>query len=303
MVVDISPFKELYPFDSHWHQLGELKYHYLDEGEGENLLMLHGNPSWSFYYRNLISTFRNDYRCIVPDHIGCGLSDKPQNYNYTLSQHIDNLENLIDILEIKDLTLIVHDWGGAIGMGLATRRPELIRRLVIFNTAAFLSSHIPLSINLCRLPLFGDLAIRYFNAFAKGAVYRACKNRKRMTAQVKAGYLAPYNSPENRIANLRFVQDIPMSPSAPSYSVVQNIQNKLHLFKDHPIQIIWGKQDFCFNDHFLNEWKRHYPKAKVDVMGDAGHYVVEDAHEQIVPLLKEFLSTNPLESSPAQKSI
>ncbi|PIQ99080.1 MAG: alpha/beta hydrolase [Nitrospinae bacterium CG11_big_fil_rev_8_21_14_0_20_45_15] len=295
MVVDLSPFKELYPFDSHWHRLGELKYHYLDEGEGENLLMLHGNPSWSFYYRNLTSAFRNNYRCIVPDHIGCGLSDKPQNYNYTLSQHIDNLENLVNKLEIKDLTLIVHDWGGAIGMGFATRRPELIRRLVIFNTAAFLSPHIPLSINLCRLPLFGDLAIRYFNAFAKGAVYRACKNRKRMTGQVKAGYLAPYNSPENRIANLRFVQDIPMSASVPSYSVVQNIQSKLHLFKDHPIQIIWGKQDFCFNDHFLNKWKSYYPKANVDVMEEAGHYVVEDAHEQIVPLLKEFLSTNPLE--------
>jgi len=302
MVVDISPFKELYPFDSHWHQLGELNYHYLDEGEGENLLMLHGNPSWSFYYRNLVSAFSNNYRCIVPDHIGCGLSDKPQKYNYTLSQHVDNLESLIDKLKLKDLTLIVHDWGGAIGMGLATRRPELIRRLVIFNTAAFLSPHIPLSINLCRLPLFGDLAIRYFNAFAKGAVYRACKNRKRMTAQVKAGYLAPYNSPENRIANLRFVQDIPMSPTVPSYSVVQNIQNKLHLFENHPIQIIWGKQDFCFNDHFLNEWKNYYPKAKVDVMEEAGHYVVEDAHERIVPLLRQFLSTNPLETS-TQKSV
>jgi len=296
MAIDTSPFKELYPFASHWHHLeDQLKYHYLDEGEGENLLMLHGNPSWSFYYRNLVSSFKSNYRCIVPDHIGCGLSDKPQDYNYTLSQHINNLESLVDKLELRNLTLIVHDWGGAIGMGLAARRPELIRRFVIFNTAAFLSTEIPFSINICRIPIFGDIAIRMFNAFAIGAVYRASKNRRRMTSKVKSGYLAPYNSYENRIANLRFVQDIPMSPANASYKTVREIEEKLEIFKEHPMLIVWGRKDFCFNDHFLNRWKEYFPKAIVEVMEDAGHYVVEDAHEKIVPLLTSFLNSTQLQ--------
>ena len=148
-----------------------------------------------------------------------GKSDKPQNYPYTLSQHIDNLESLVDKLGLKNITLVVHDWGGAIGMGFAVRQPQKVKRLVLFNTAAFLSERIPIRLRLCRVPGFGALAIRGFNAFALAAIMMACKNKDRMTDQVRAGYLEPYNNFSNRIANLRFVQDIPMTSDAPSYSV------------------------------------------------------------------------------------
>ncbi len=137
VVKNIESFKALYPFTSFYFDLNPYKLHYLDEGEGEALLFLHGNPTWSFYYRSLIRSFRGRYRCIAPDHIGCGFSDKPQDYNYTLETHIDNLEKLVDFLDLKDITLVVHDWGGAIGMGLAVRKPKLIKRLVLFNTASF----------------------------------------------------------------------------------------------------------------------------------------------------------------------
>ena len=284
----------LYPFSSHSLQLDRLRYHYLDEGSGENLLMLHGNPTWSFYYRNLILGLKGSYRCVVPDHMGMGKSDKPQDYPYTLSRHIDNLEKLTDHLELDDITLVVHDWGGAIGMGFAVRHPERIRRLVIFNTAAFLSSEIPLGLSLCRIPGFGAIAIRGFNMFARGAIRWACVKQERMTEEVRAGYLAPYDNFANRVANLRFVQDIPISPDSPSYSVIQHIEENLKLFREHPVQIIWGAHDFVFNDHFLKRWQEIFPQAEVHRMEDAGHYVVEDAHERILPLLYEFLQKNPI---------
>ncbi|MBT5552068.1 MAG: alpha/beta fold hydrolase [Nitrospina sp.] len=256
--------------------------------------MLHGNPTWSFYYRNLILGLKDSYRCVVPDHMGMGKSDKPQDYPYTLSRHIDNLEKLVDHLKLDEITLVVHDWGGAIGMGFAVRHPERIRRLVIFNTAAFLSQEIPLSLRLCRLPGFGALAIRGFNAFARGAIRWACAKPERMTKEVREGYLEPYDNFANRVANLRFVQDIPMDSESPSYNVVQNIEENLILFKNHPVQIIWGAHDFVFNDHFLKRWQEIFPQAEVHRMEDAGHYVVEDAHERILPMMKEFFQENSI---------
>ena len=287
--------KELYPFSSHILQIDNFRYHYLDEGYGtEPLLMLHGNPTWSFYYRNLILGFKDSYRCVVPDHMGMGLSDKPQNYPYTLSQHIDNLEKLLDHLKMKNITLVAHDWGGPIGMGFAVRHPERIKRFVIFNTAAFLSNKMPLSLKLCRLPGFGSIAIRRLNAFARTATYWACKKRERMVTEVRAGYLKPYDSFENRIATLRFVQDIPMSLDSTSYPVLKHIEENLCLFRNHPVKVIWGTQDFVFNDQFLDRWKAIFPQAEVHRIDDAGHYVVEDAHEHIVPLMKEFFLKNPI---------
>ncbi len=293
-MIRFQQFEELYPFQARSLNLGALRYNYLDEGQGEVLLMLHGNPTWSFYYRNLVLGLRDKYRCVVPDHIGCGFSEKPFKYNYTLSQHIENLETLVDSLQLKNITLVLHDWGGAIGMGFAVRNPEKIARIVVFNTAAFLSDHIPASINFCRLPVLGSIAILLCNAFMRGAFARACVHRERLTEKVREGYLAPYNTYANRIGILRFIQDIPIHPGIPSYPVVKSIQENLHQFNDRPMLIIWGKQDFCFNDHFLQRWKEYFPEAEVHELQDAGHYVVEDAHERIVPWMQDFIQEHPL---------
>ena len=292
VVNNFDSFKALYPFTSLYFDLNPYKLHYLDEGEGEVLLFLHGNPTWSFYYRSLIQNFQGRYRCVAPDHIGCGFSDKPQDYDYTLSTHIDNLENLVDFLGLKNITLVVHDWGGAIGMGLAVRKPELIKRLVLFNTASFLSTDIPFRIGLCRIPLLGTILIRNLNLFVRGVLRFGLKRRKRLKKNVRAGYLAPYDTFENRIANLKFVQDIPMEQAVPSYSVIQSIERNLKQFDVYPILIIWGSEDFCFNVKFLNKWREIFPRAEVREVCNAGHLVVEDASDEIIPWIEGFLRKN-----------
>jgi len=287
-------WRQHYPFASNYLELGsQHRYHYVDEGAGEPVVMVHGNPTWSFYYRRVISLVAASARAVVPDHLGCGLSDKPQDYEYRLQQHIDNLETLLnDKLNLSGITLIVHDWGGAIGMGYAVRNPERIRRIVVLNTAAFLLPQCPLRIRLCRLPLFGTLAVRGFNAFARAAIYMASANAGNMPAEVRAGYLAPYNNYRNRIATLRFVEDIPLGPRHPSWKVVSAIQKKLHLLEDKPMLICWGKQDFCFTEDFLAIWQQYYPAAHTHLFADAGHYVLEDAWDRIEPLLCEFIGLN-----------
>lgn len=285
---------KLYPFQSHSIALAGHTYHYLDEGSGEPLVMLHGNPTWSFYYRALIAEFRATHRVIVPDHMGCGLSDKPQAYPYTLAQHIANLEALIEALTLERMTLVLHDWGGAIGMGYALRHPERVTRFVLFNTAAFPSSRIPFRIALCKLPIVGALAVRGLNAFAGLAPLMACAKQERMTPDVKAGYLAPYDSYAHRVAILRFVQDIPMSPAHPTYALVEEIGKGLATFTNRPMLIIWGEQDWCFTTEFLAEWQQRFPNADIHRIPNAGHYVVEDAHEQIIPWMREFLARRPI---------
>ena len=298
----MDAFRKLYPFASHRLSLAGHQYHYVDEGPAEPvtgqpaepLVMLHGNPTWSFYYRALIAAFRDRHRVIAPDHMGCGLSDKPQDYPYTLERHIANLETLLDSLKLERMTLFLHDWGGPIGMGYAERHPERVKRFVIFNTAAFPASRIPFRINICKLPLVGSLAVRGLNAFAGLAPSMACAKQERMTPAVKAGYLAPYDSYAHRIALLRFVQDIPMNPAHPTYRLVEDIGRGLSAFQDRPMLIIWGERDWCFTTGFLAEWQKRFPQAEVRLVPDAGHYVVEDAHEQIIPWVREFFAKHPI---------
>lgn len=278
--------EQVYPFRSHYLQLGNNNLHYVDEGKGQPILMLHGNPTWSFYYRNLISTFSAQFRCVVPDHMGCGLSDKPQDYAYTLEQHIQNAAQLIKFLDLKKIILVVHDWGGAIGFGLVTRYPELFDRIVILNTAAFTDSHIPARINLLRQGKFGEFLSRKFNLFAWPATFMTTK--KTLPKKIKEGYLLPYNNWDNRVAVARFVQDIPMEKDHPTFKTLHDIELKLKTLK-HPKLILWGGLDFCFNKHFFERWVALYPEANAHWYANAGHYVLEDALEDVSLKIWEFI--------------
>ena len=279
-------WKELYPFKENFLKIGELKMHFVNEGSGDPILMLHGNPTWSFFYRNLIKEFSPHHQVIAPDHIGCGLSDKPQNFEYILENHIQNIEKLVDHLSLKNITLIVHDWGGAIGFGFATRHPELVKKIVILNTAAFTSTYIAPQINICRIPILGELVIRGLNAFAWPATFMAVENK--LEEKVKDGFLFPYNSYENRIATAKFVEDIPMKKTHRSYQTLKNIEEKLSSLTC-PKLILWGKKDFCFNDYFLNRWIEIYPDEKVVEYEDAGHYLLEDSTDEVITEIKIFI--------------
>lgn len=282
--------RHIYPFATARLAVAGGAISYVDEGAGPPALMVHGNPTWSIYYRHLITALRDSHRVIVPDHMGCGLSDKPQGYPYRLANHIENLTRLVEHLQLGPLDLVVHDWGGAIGMGWAVRHPELVRRIIVLNTAAFLSPRLPLRIAVCRVPLFGDIALRGMNAFAGMATFMAVE--RPMAAELRRAYLLPYDSWQNRIAQLRFVQDIPMRPGHPTWAVVDAIDRELPVLRDKPMQIFWGGKDWCFNDHFLAGWLQRFPQAQATRFDHAGHYVLEDAHHEIVPRAVRFLGSS-----------
>lgn len=287
-------FEREYPFPSKYFDLEGNRYHYVDEGAGEVLLCVHGNPTWSFAWRNLIKGLAPKYRVIAVDHIGCGFSDKPREYEYRLARHIENLSRFVTGLDLRNITLLAHDWGGAIGLGAATRLPDRFKRYVLFNTAAFRSQQIPFRIAVCRWPLFGPLGVRGFNLFARAALSMAVCHHERMTPEVRAGYLRPYGNWEERIAILRFVQDIPLDARHPSYQTLLDLENALPTLRSRPMLFIWGEQDWCFTPAFLDEFLERFPEAESLRFADAGHYVFEDAHERIVPRIQEFLQAHPL---------
>lgn len=287
-----APFASEYPFEANFVRLesGHVM-HYLDEGPrtAPVLLCLHGNPTWSFAFRALVREYSATHRVVVPDHIGCGYSDKPSSYPYRLENHIDNLSQLTRALGLRDVTLVLHDWGGAIGMGWASREAHNVSALVITNTAAFRSRRMPLRIAACRTPLLGRLAVQGLNAFARGATHMALEQTDKMRGAVRAGYLAPYNNFANRIATWAFVRDIPLTADHPSYALLEQIESSLQQFQRLPACILWGEKDWCFTPEFRREWQAFLPQAEVHALPQAGHLVIEDGGREFIEHLTNFL--------------
>lgn len=276
---------------------------YIDEGHGDPIVMVHGNPTWSFYWRQLIGLGRTTHRCIAPDHIGHGRSDKPSrsDYPYTLERRIDDLEALLEHLDVERVTLVVHDWGGAIGMGWATRHPDRVARLVVTNTAAFhlpSGKRFPAALRLARVPGLGALLVRGAHAFVRGA-NRTCVTRAPMPSAVATAYLAPYPTWADRVSIHRFVQDIPLHPGDPSYATIDTIANALPRLADKPMMLMWGMNDFIFDHHFLAEWERRFPVAEVHRFSDCGHYLMEDAGVEVSDTILEFIAATPTVTAPA----
>ncbi len=296
----IADWRSLFPFQSREIMLGGHRCHYVDEGEGEPLLLVHGNPTWSFYWRNIIGPLREKYRLLAVDLIGLGLSEKPspKEYSYRLERRAADLNEFIDKLNLEGITLVAHDWGGGVGMGAAVAAPERFARFVLMNTAAFLAPKCPLAIRVCRIPGFGKVAVQGLNMFVRAALKKTVAKPERMTPAVRAGLAAPYDSWRNRTGVLRFVLDIPLGPKHPTYAVLQNIERGLAQFRDRPVCLIWGMQDWCFTPWFLDRFIEIFPHAEVHRFDDAAHYVVEDAHERIVPLIDEFMGRHPPAESP-----
>lgn len=308
--INVSP--ELYPFKSRWLELPEGKLHYLDEGprvegthtespssggvakEGDPdpaapvLLFVHGNPTWSFHWRRMMEELRGTCRCIAIDHLGCGLSEKP-NRGFRLSDRIDHLGQLIDHLDLDKVTLVAQDWGGAIGLGAMLDRQEKLGRVLLFNTGAFPPWFVPHRINVCKTPLLGKLALQGLNLFSRTAIRMTIDRTPRLDRKVADAYLAPYDSWSNRRAVYEFVADIPRSAKHPTWQTLESIENRLSQISEKPIRLVWGMKDWCFTPACLDRFVEHWPKAEVLKLDDVGHWIVEDAPKESLQQLKSLL--------------
>jgi len=277
-------------------------YAYVDEGSGHPVVLVHGNPSWSYYFRSLLDRLpAAGYRAVAPDHIGMGRSAKPArtSYPHTLTRRVaDFSEFMAGVVPTGPVTLVVHDWGGAIALTWAVAHPERVARLVLLNTAAFplpAGKRLPLPLRATRTPV-GALAVLYLNAFAFGATVFGVRHR--MPGQVRRDYLAPYDRPSRRVAVLEFVRDIPVGTGDPAYALLRQTAQRLTVFRDRPVLICWGMRDFVLDADILQRWQEIFPDAEVHEFADAGHYVLEDATTPIGNLVVDFLRRTVL-SPPA----
>ena len=262
------------------------KMHYIDSGEGDPIVMLHGNPTWSFFYRNLTEGLSATNRVIVPDHIGMGLSEKPQKADYCLAFHIKNLKQLIEHLKLESFTLVVHDWGGAIGFGYAVDHPEMVKRIVVLNSSAFFDERIPKRILLCR-GILGKFLVLRLNLFVKAATVMATV--KELPEGVKSEYLRPYDTYENRIGIYTFLRDIPVRAEHRTRQLLDSIEKKLYSLPSD-ILILWGAKDFCFTKHYYDRWQNIFPDAKAKLYANAGHYILEDVPDEVLKEIQEFVA-------------
>lgn len=281
-----------YPFTGNLFEVKDgYNLHYLDEGKdlGIPTLFLHGNPTWSFLYRRLILSLREHGRCIAPDHIGCGLSDKPSfpDFAYDLRSHGNNIRDLVNHLGIDRFSLVLHDWGGAIGLSAFRNEPERVHKLVVMNTAAFPSDDVPKRISICRIPIIGSLLVRGLNGFAGPATFMAVK--KPMKPEIKSAFLHPYDNWRNRVAVWRFVKDIPKEKNHPTRSLLQETADSLVHYKDTPVLACWGMRDFCFHGGFLKEWRHFMPHLVAQEFENSGHYLLEDDYDGCRSKIEPFL--------------
>ena len=262
--------RALWPHEPRWHMTDAGRMHYVDLGprDAAPVLLVHGNPSWGFLWRDLAAELaRRGRRVIIPDHVGMGLSDRPDRF-LRLEDRIRHLRSLCDALGLRDIDLGVHDWGGAIGLGLAGEQPARFRRLLVTNTAAFPSRRIPLRIALCRAPLIGRPLVERLDGFAWPASWMA--SERGLPAAVRAGFLAPYGSAARRRAVADFVADIPMERAHPTRAALQAVADRLPALASHPILLLWGARDFCFTTAFHAAFRKLWPAAQSKVFARAG---------------------------------
>jgi haloalkane dehalogenase len=238
-------------------------------------------------YRDLISRASPFHRVVALDHLGMGLSDRPSpaTFRYDLESHVENTVAFIDALDLTKATLVLHDWGGAIGMGVALARPERIGRIVVMNSAAFFVPRIPKRIAVCRAPGLGEFLVRGLNAFALAATRMTTVSPLQGT--VRAGYVAPYNSWRRRIGIARFVQDIPMEARHPTRATLGAIERGLESISA-PMLLLWGERDWCFTPEFRDKWRARFPHAYVHSFDDAGHLVIEDRTDVVIARIRDF---------------
>jgi len=280
--------EELYPFESRYAELDGARLHYVDEGSGPPLLMLHGNPTWSFLYRELIQGLRNRFRCIAPDYPGFGLSTAPPGYRYTPAEHAETLERLVLELDLRDTRMMVQDWGGPIGFAVATRHPDRFAAFVIGNTWAWPKSDAGTQVfsRLMGGPIGGFL-IRRRNAFVERILPGNVK-RRRLSDAVMDAYRGPFPNPESRRPVHVFPREI-----LRSRPLLSDVERRLPALSDRPALIVWPTKDVAFREPERERWERVFPNHRTVILEGAGHYIQEDAPEEIVAAIRDWKEGGP----------
>ncbi len=292
----MNDWRALYPFRSRFLAVNGRRMHYVDEGRGAPLVMVHGNPTWSFFFRSLIAGLSGRFRCLAPDHIGCGLSERPapRGYGFRLADRVADFTAWMEqVVPEEPVTLVLHDWGGMIASAWAVGRPERISRLVVLNTAAFCKPEekpLPRVLALLRRhPRTAAVLVCGLNLFTRGAAHTA--TARGLSPAARAGLLAPYRGGwKRRIALLRFVLDIPLSPADPSWPTVAAVDRAVGRLQTKPLLLLWAERDFVFDGDYLAEWRRRFPAAEVHTFPDAGHYLLEDEPVAALTRIADFLS-------------
>jgi pimeloyl-ACP methyl ester carboxylesterase len=292
-------FAGTWPHRPRWFDTDDGRMHYVDAGprDGAPVVMLHGNPTWGYLYRNFIPPLVDaGHRAIVPDHLGFGRSDKPDRPElYTIRRHAERMEALLESLDLSGATVVPQDWGGPIGLSWATRHPQRVRSLFILNTFAHRPRSdvsLPLPLRLFRMPGIGEVMVKRLDLFKRVFLFRAgVVRRERLTPTVKHAYRAPHPTAASRTPILVFPREIPAGPSGAVSDLCADIERELSLhFRDKPVGIAWALKDVAFRRQVLEQlWLQTFPDAEVLRLPDAGHYLQEDAHERIVPALIEHM--------------
>ena len=282
-----------FPFEPRFVDAGDVRLACVDEGprDGPTLLMLHGNPTWSYMYRHPIASLAGaGYRCVAIDHMGFGRSDKPRTTRrYTLSRHVGNTLAVIDQLDLRDLVVVGHDWGGPIGVGAVLERLERVRGLVLMNTWAWeLPSFLPPFLREFRNDGLGEILALGGNLVVEtipGGMLRRDPDPGMLDA-----YRAPFPDYWSRVGTLAFMRDIPLSENDASAPAFARINERLAQLADVPSALIWGMRDPVFQPVFLDQWREILPHARVVELERASHYLVEDAPAEVTAAIEELVS-------------
>lgn len=280
-----------WPYEPRFVEVGDVRLHHVDVGEGDAVVMLHGNPTWGVVYRRFIERLSGQYRCIVPDHMGFGKSDAPQQATYDLATHVDNLEAVLGSIGIDRCALVVQDWGGPIGLALAARKPELISKLVVLNSWASVypegTELYPL-LAMFRQPVTGPALLRSLNLFVESYLPSGMYHQEKIP-EIMDLYRRPLCDWSSRIGTASFPSDIPVGkdhPSAPEMERADRARRRL----EAPVLVVWGTQDPDFEEAELDGWVAAVPHADVHRVDTAGHFVQEDEPELAVDLVERFLA-------------
>jgi haloalkane dehalogenase len=280
--------EHLYPFESHFAEVGGARVHYVDEGSGPPLLLLHGNPTWSFLYRDIVKALRDRYRCIAPDHPGFGLSTAAPGYGFTPAEHAAVLEQFVTHLDLRDITMMVQDWGGPIGFAVATRQPDRFARFVVGNTWAWPKSDRGTQVFSRVLgSRFGGYLILQRNLFVEKAIPGSMRLKK-LSDEVMNAYRGPFPTPGSRKPVHVFPREI-----LKSRPFLAEVERGLPALRERPALIVWPTKDVAFREPELRRWEQVFPNHRTVTLEGAGHYIQEEASDEIAAAIRDWNSGSP----------